>query len=214
AVASGCASADGSFSIDTSSVTTEVDQIIYYDGTTKEIADLACTANPCELSQVTTTFDPEIDPTEIAKASLESFNTAIRTCMIDEWGLDPKKSISSLSMVKESSQECDCAEGGQILIVGGDSPTITIDECITTSNLSFSGTAPFTGGDDDWAGLNPTLEPSGECTSASGEAVNMLPTFDDCSGTMNMICGEDSTEVTCTLSDPAEGSDDCTVSCE
>ena len=214
AVASGCTSADGSFSIDTSSVTDEVDQIIYYDGTTKEVADLACTADPCELSQVTTSFDPETDPAELAEASLESLSVAMQTCTA-EWDLEP--SIAAKIFVGKpggAAPDCNCAESGHMSF-DYDTAIVTLTECMTTSDLSFSGTFAIDIEEEEgWVFGDLTLEPSGSCTSASGQEVNMVASLSDCTGTVDMNCGTSSTEVTCTYGAPAEGTDYCSANCE
>ena len=55
-LASACSSADGTFSIDTSSITTNATQIVFQRGSLRMVMDLNCSADPCALDSSVTTF--------------------------------------------------------------------------------------------------------------------------------------------------------------
>lgn len=55
-LASACSSADGTFSIDTSSITSNPTQIVFQRGSLRMVMDLNCSADPCVLGDDTTTF--------------------------------------------------------------------------------------------------------------------------------------------------------------
>ena len=108
-----------------------------------------------------------------AEAAFNDLAQQVETCIApiiggqvivyDEYGVE-----------KQLAQQCDCDGGGSMTLTASEdltTLTVTLDNCVTASGESYSGTATST---DGGATVTGTLQPFGQC--ASGTATNVAIT--------------------------------------
>lgn len=147
-----------------------------------------------------------------AEASFDDFAVQIELCLQQMMGAQVVKPTFAdlvkeieMDVTKQTTGSCDCVNGGTIdYIISDDLQqiTVTIDNCVTAENNTYSGGVSSTDGGET---INGSLQPFGECSSGTASNIS----GDNCTGQVAATCP--SGTVSCSVVD-GEG-DDCDLDC-